>query len=132
MEEVQRGERAQVRALLVEDEALIGLLLEGYLNDLGITDIETAGSVGDGLALAGGAPFDFALLDVNLLGERSDPIADLLTHRAGPFAFATGYGRDGICPRHAARPELVKPPIFGDLRDVVAGLLGWNGDGRRG
>src|SRR3546814_1464964 len=63
----------------------------------------------EGLSMAHHAEVDFALLDVNLAGEKSLPIADVLTGRGIPFAFVTGYGRRGVEPRYATVPVVQKP-----------------------
>ena len=62
-----------------------------------------------GLELIAVNAFDLATLDVNLNGERSDPVADALADRGVSFAFSTGYGEHGLSNRHAGRPVLNKP-----------------------
>src|SRR3546814_13340047 len=62
----------------------------------------------EGLSMARHAQVDFALLDVNLAGEQSFPIADVLTGRGIHFAFVTGYGRRGVESRAAAVPVVQK------------------------
>src|SRR3546814_19195033 len=82
----------------------------------------------EGLAMARHAQVDFALLDVNLAGEKSFPIADVLTGRGIPFAFVTGYGRRGVESRYATVPVVQKPfqrteidPVLRDRKSVVEG-----------
>lgn len=75
------------------------------------------------LALLGEHNFDLAILDVNLGGEKSYPIADILIERGIPFAFSTGY------PDHAERPDLNcqlilrKPYVACNVAKVVDQLL---------
>jgi CheY-like chemotaxis protein len=83
---------ARRRVLVVEDEPIVGILLEDMLLDLGVEVIGPAASVAEALALVGQAEFDAALLDVNLGGERSYPVAEALAARGIPFLFLTGYG----------------------------------------
>src|SRR3546814_16340509 len=71
----------------------------------------------EGLSMAHHAEVDFALLDVNLAGEKSFPIADVLTGRGIPFAFVTGYGRRGVESRYAPVPVVPKP----DRKSVGSG-----------
>jgi hypothetical protein len=63
------------------------------------------------------------VLDANLGGVRVDPVADALSARGVPFAFATGYGREGLPAGHGAAPVLTKPFPPAQLLAVVAGLL---------
>ena len=81
------------RIVVVEDEAMIAMMIEDMLEDLGC---EVAGSFGDlRTALSWlklhGDEVDGALLDVNLAGETVFPVADLLYARGTPFGFVTSY-----------------------------------------
>lgn len=119
----QRPGAAPVRALLVEDESLIAMLLEDQLRALGVTEVTLAPTLQAGLEKASAGEFDFAVLDVNLNGERSDAIAAVLVERGVPFAFSTGYGRAGVAERFASYPVATKPTQFEELRRIVDGLL---------
>jgi CheY-like chemotaxis protein len=76
------------------------------------------------LSLAGEATFDVAMLDVNLAGETSFAVADLLAGRGIPFLFATGYGLAGIEERYRDRPVLQKPFRAADLGAALEALAG--------
>lgn len=52
---------------------------------------------------------DVAVLDVNLGGEPSFPVADALRTRGIAFTFASGYGVDGLPPEYRAEAVLQKP-----------------------
>jgi CheY-like chemotaxis protein len=80
------------RILVVEDEVLIAVMVTDMLAGLGVTVIGPATTIEAGLSLAGSESFDAAVLDINVRGERIDPIADLLVARGIPMLFATGYG----------------------------------------
>jgi CheY-like chemotaxis protein len=97
--------------LVVEDEAMVAMLVEDLLGELGCIVAGMAGSLAQGLKLAspGGAEIDAAILDVNLGGEKVFPIADELAARGVPFVFATGYGIVVIDPRFSDRLVLAKP-----------------------
>ncbi|HZZ35245.1 MAG TPA: response regulator [Caulobacteraceae bacterium] len=99
------------RLLIVEDEALVAMMLEDMLAGLGCVVVEVAGSVSEGLALAGDASLalDAAVLDVNLGGEEVYPVAEKLSAGGVPFVFSTGYGVAGIAPGFARVPALAKP-----------------------
>lgn len=83
---------AAVRVLVVEDEPVVAMCLEDMLDAIGCTPVGPVARLDEGLALARSASFDVAILDINLSGERSTPIAALLRDRGIPFAFASGYG----------------------------------------
>lgn len=80
------------RVLVVEDEALIAAMVEDMLLDLGMTVIGPAGSVKQAMGLAKDGGFDVAMLDVNVRGERIDPVAEMINEQGVPILFATGYG----------------------------------------
>lgn len=98
-----------LRLFIVEDEAIIAMMLEDMLDDLGCAVVGSARSVDSALDHIRQMEFDGAILDVNLRGERADPIADALIARGLPFVFATGYGEIGISQRFKGAVVLQKP-----------------------
>ena len=107
------------RVLVVEDEALVAMLVEDALLDAGASVIGPAATVAEALALLERETPDAAVLDLNLAGETSTPVADALAARGVPFVVATGYGADGLPPGHASVPVLAKPY---DPDDLTAAL----------
>jgi len=97
------------RILIVEDELMIRMLLDGMLTDLGYTVAGEAGSVDEALDLAKQAEFDLAILDVNLNGKAITPVAEALSQRGVPFVFSTGYGVHGVPDAYRKNPTLQKP-----------------------
>lgn len=97
------------RILVVEDELLIGMLLEDMLRDLGHEVVATASRLDEALELAQVVEVDAAILDVNLNGQAIYPVAEVLAGRGIPFVFATGYGERGLPPSLQQRPTLQKP-----------------------
>jgi CheY-like chemotaxis protein len=112
----------RLRILIVEDEMLVAMNIEDMLLELGHEVAGIASRLSPALALAGEAELDGAVLDVNLAGERSFPVADLLAERGIPFLFATGYGLQGIDERYRNRPVLQKPFRAADLGRALARL----------
>ena len=96
--------------LIVEDDPIIAIDFEDRLLGFGVGSVRTVGSVAQALqAIARRAP-DFALLDVELIREKSFAIAERLAALEIPFVFVTGYGAEtGIPAQFAARPRLQKP-----------------------
>jgi CheY-like chemotaxis protein len=112
----------RLRILIVEDEMLVAMNIEDMLLDLGHEVAGLASRLAPALALARDALFDVAMLDVNLAGETSFPVADLLIERGIPFLFATGYGPKGIEERYRSHPVLQKPFRSPDLREALEAL----------
>jgi CheY-like chemotaxis protein len=110
--------------LVVEDEPLISMMLEDFLDALGYGFAGCVDGVSDALQLIEKGGFDAALLDVNLRdGETSWPIADALRERGRPFILATGGGNDMVPERHAQVPVLNKPYTLDGVRDAFQSLL---------
>ena len=108
-----------LRVLIVEDEMTIALMIENMVMDLGHEVVELAMRLPRAIEVAREAEIDFAILDVNLDGRMSFPVADVLTERGVPFVFATGYGSAGIEGSYKGRPILSKPFGIGDLRSAL-------------
>jgi DNA-binding response OmpR family regulator len=103
-----------LRILVVEDEALVSMLVEEELLDAGALVIGPACSLDEALRLIETAVADgglsAAVLDINLAGEAVWPAADRLAALGVPFVLSTGYDDDNRNPSlHAAAPRLVKP-----------------------
>lgn len=98
---------------------LVAMNIEDMLLDLGHEVAGIASRVEPALALAREGDFDLALLDVNLAGEPSFPIAAILRDRGLPFLFATGYGVKGIIEEFRSRPVLQKPFRMAELDQAI-------------
>jgi CheY-like chemotaxis protein len=103
------------RVLVVEDEMLIGMLLEDMLTDMGHEVAAIVPRLKDALAAVERETFDLAVLDVHLHGESAFPVADALIAKGVPFIFATGYGERGLPDSYRGRPVLQKPFARDDL-----------------
>jgi CheY-like chemotaxis protein len=66
---------------------------------------------------------DFAVLDINLNGARSFPVADVLKSRSIPFVFLSGYGARGLDEAYADAKILQKPFRVCDLETVLEEAL---------
>lgn len=99
-----------MRVLVVEDEALLALMLEDMLSDLGCVLTGSAETVAQALSrIAETSDIDAAILDVHLGGETVFPVADALLQRRVPFLFSTGYGPADLAVRYPGAPLLAKP-----------------------
>jgi two-component sensor histidine kinase/DNA-binding response OmpR family regulator len=106
------------RLLLVEDEALTGMMMSDMLTELGFDVIGPFGRVADAMAAVGREEFQAAVLDVNLDGEMVYPVAEAVLALGVPFVFVTGYSAEGIDRRFAQIPVLQKPIERQMLRSV--------------
>jgi CheY-like chemotaxis protein len=115
---------AGCRVLVVEDEMMVAWLLEDMLAELGCAVVGPAGSVNQALAMIdAGEAIDVAVLDVNLNGQTSYPIADALAARGVPFVFSTGYDKDRLLDDYRTCPVLQKPFHWSELGETLAKLL---------
>jgi len=104
VDEALRG----LRVLVVEDEAMIAMLMEDMLIELGC-EVVVAPNVGDALRLVANERFACAILDINVGGDPVDPVAHELVKRDVPFIFSSGYGADGVPVGYEAHAVLAKP-----------------------
>lgn len=109
--------------LVVEDESIIALLIEDLLGELHYEVATFARSVDEGVAAARGGTFDFAILDLNLRGELSLPIARALAERKIPFFFATGYGEQNLGEEFANVPIVAKPFARDRFVDAIRKII---------
>ena len=111
---------ASLRVVLIEDEALVVMLLEDMLAELGCRVIGMAAHLAEATQLADSTDADLAILDVNLDGQEAYTVAERLAARDIRFIFATGYGRHGLRAGFANRPALQKPFRLEDLRRAIS------------
>jgi PAS domain S-box-containing protein len=107
------------KLLLVEDEALIGILLHDMLIDWGFEPSEPYFTLDEAMAAASEGQFEGAVLDMNLNGKSVYPLAELLQSRGIPFVFLTGYGQHTIEKRFASYPMLQKPVAPEALKAIL-------------
>lgn len=111
------------RVVIVEDEALIAMLLEEMLADRGFEVAGHAANLDEGCELARTLEFDAAILDVSLAGEEVFPVADILRERGLPFVFTTGYGAAGLPPAWSDCPVFTKPYDIEPLAESIERLV---------
>lgn len=109
-------------ALLVEDELLVAIHVEELLEQIGYGPVLNAGRVSEALAILESEPdIAVAVLDVNLAGEQSWPVARDCLRRGIPWVFATGYLKaHAALPVDLADAVLLSKPL--GREELVAGL----------
>ena len=108
-----------LRVLIVEDEAVVAMLLEDMMADLGHQVVSSVGRMEQALEAAETLNVDLAILDVNLSGEMTYPVAERLRERGIKVVFATGYGADGLREDWRVAPVVQKPFQLRDLERAL-------------
>jgi CheY-like chemotaxis protein len=116
---------ANLSILIVEDEPLIAMMLEDFLDSLGHRIVAIADCVADAMPHVENGGFDVAIVDVHLRGgEAAWPIADKLLERGIPFVVATGGHIEPPPARHAGAPLLAKPYTIDAVEPALAAACG--------
>ena len=110
------------RILIVDDEPLIAMLAQDWLEDLGHQTVGPAHDLQTALTLADES-IDAAILDISLGAGKSYDVARRLKSHAIPFAFASGHAPEPPGGEFDCALTLPKPFSFETFRDVVAELL---------
>lgn len=109
--------------LIIEDEMLISMMIEDMLADLGCESIAAASTIGQAIKLIDLKVFDAAMLDLNLNGMESYPIADALALRDVPYFFSTGNSLADVKDGYSDHDVLKKPFTFGQLSNMLSRSL---------
>jgi CheY-like chemotaxis protein len=111
----------KLSVLVVEDEGLISMFIEDMLTDMGHEIGAVAASMEAAMQAAATGSFGLAIVDVNLDGTPSYPVAEILRSRGIPFVLATGYGAAGLDPGYAGASSTLQKPFTQE--DLHAALL---------
>jgi CheY-like chemotaxis protein len=98
-------------------------MLEDLLADLGHTVVGPVARLDKALEMVRQESFDVAILDVNINGGETYPVAEALAARDIPFIFSTGYGLQSLRPPYRDRPTLQKPFDESDLKRLFAEMF---------
>lgn len=115
------------RILVVEDMALLSMMVEDDLRSAGAEVVGPVSSVAGALSLLTTSPatggVDAVVLDLQLRDGFARPVADRLASLGIPFVITTGYASPGEEGVFSGAPCLVKPYQPGDLLMALADLL---------
>lgn len=115
---------ARLRVLVVEDEPLIGMDIEDAVEGLGHEVVGPIAELDEALDLATIAAFGCAILDINILGGHSYPVADILLRRGLPVLLLSSYRKETLPVRLHEEARLAKPftgaQLDKEIRDLCA------------
>ncbi|MBI1368729.1 MAG: response regulator [Planctomycetes bacterium] len=115
----------ELTILLVEDNYLVANMLNRMLDTLGCQVVGPAPSIDRAMDLARDHQLSGAILDINIIGGTSAPIAQFLKERDTPFVFITGYASPQGLPDDLAHiPKLTKPIDPNALEKVIRKQFG--------
>jgi CheY-like chemotaxis protein len=112
-----------VSVFLVEDEALIRMMIVEMLEELGHQVVAEAGSIQSAAALARTVAFDLGVFDINLAGFNVSPVAEIVAARGLPFVFVSGYGPAGRPEPFNDKPVLRKPFLISEFATLINSAL---------
>lgn len=110
---------AGLRILIVEDIGMVAIALKTMLEDLGCTVVGIAPRVPEAVKFARHEQLDGVLLDLNLGGEYSFDVTDILHERNIPFIIMSGYDVEHLCPKLANEPQMPKPFDRAPLEEMM-------------
>jgi DNA-binding response OmpR family regulator len=114
---------SQKRILIIEDEVMMGFLLDDMLTLLGYDIAGLAQSINDANEQIEHESFDAAILDVNLNGQKTFGLAAQLQEKNVPFLFSTGYDKGSLPEAFRGLPTLQKPYNQTQLGNLLNELL---------
>jgi DNA-binding response OmpR family regulator len=117
------SQKPRCRVLVVEDEAVIAMLVEDMVLDFGSEVVGPAARIEAAFDLARRADLDAAILDINVDGTDTFSVADELRERGVPLIFATGYGASVLPERFHDCPALAKPFSYQVLSEALHDVL---------
>ena len=108
---------------IVEDESVIAMLIEDLLGELGCKVAGVASRLDEAIEKVSALSFDAAIVDINLNGHESYPLAEVLQKNRRPFVFATGYGTATLPKALHDVPVISKPFGRHDLEKALKSAL---------
>jgi DNA-binding response OmpR family regulator len=112
----------RLSVLVIEDEPLIAMMLEDFVDLLGHDVAGTCDSIAGALAKIGNTSFDVAILDVHLRDGVCWQVADALIAADKPFLIASGGFVEPPPEQHRGARLLAKPFTLDGVRVALEAL----------
>jgi CheY-like chemotaxis protein len=116
-------ERGPQRILLVEDSPVVAPFTADLLQELGYAVVGPAPTMAAAWELVEGEPFDAAIMDVHIRGERVFPLCEALDTKGVPFLLTSGYADWEMADKWQDRPRLQKPYTIEAVEAALSELL---------
>jgi DNA-binding response OmpR family regulator len=113
-----------VRLLLVEDDLLVAMELEEIMSRLGAQVIGPFSCIADALDALRREVVTGAVLDIQLDGETTLCVADVLLKRGDPILFVTGTAPEAIPQRYRDLPRVTKPFDLTEFESSAISIFG--------
>jgi CheY-like chemotaxis protein len=113
---------------IVEDESMVVMLIEDFLEELGCEVAGVASRLDEAVEKVSALSFDAAIVDVNLNGLETYPLAELMRKMGHPLVFATGYGAATLPKVLDGVPVISKPFDLHDLEKALKSALAMKGN----
>lgn len=120
-----------LRILIVEDVGMVAMSLKAILQDLGCKVVGTAARLHEAQELASRETLDGVLLDLNLAGQYTFPVTDILRERNVPFIIMSGYDAGQLRADLADEPQMAKPFDRAALEPMLCRVFCPRGEGGR-
>jgi CheY-like chemotaxis protein len=108
--------------LIVEDQPFVGLAVADMVSAMGAHVTEIVATVEEALAAVARGRFAAALLDIDLGGQSSEPVAHALETAQIPFVVTTGFDARVLAGFEEA-PRLIKPYLPAELGRALAAAI---------
>jgi CheY-like chemotaxis protein len=111
---------SRVKVLVVEDEPILAFVMEDIIKGLGYEVIAKTAALSEAKQVASSIEVDLAILDINLYGEKSYIVAEILLTRGIPFIFVTGSRGDTMPASLGHAAKLTKPISSSDVARAIS------------
>src|SRR6187402_3710494 len=115
---------APLSVLVVEDEPLIAMMIEDFIDMLGYELAGSHDTVAEALIRVEQGGFDVAILDVNLRDGACWPVADAFKAKGIPFVLASGGHVEPPPAAHADAAQLAKPFTLDGVQAALEAISG--------
>jgi DNA-binding NarL/FixJ family response regulator len=111
------------QVMIVEDDALLALDVASAVRGAGLQVVGPFSSVDAAVRAVWVQQPDIAILDIDLRGQMSFPVADALAAANVPFVWLSGSSPEVLPSPHRSRPFASKPVAAVGILQLIAQML---------